>query len=252
MAMTSQITISAFIDRNFITADEYNGIKCFAAELPFSPDNIRRFGEIVLRHSLQDRVGALYVHRHFEMPPDSIVMKYALSEDIEIARIYQADSLERKHIAGTSFRLLEGHRFQAYEYAVNVTMPQLPQSFLNELSRFLVDNNLDAVLGLFLRAPNNDQTLCELNVAEPKISVSIPLDDVPDDVQLEATPASWVYSSSCNEPNAVSTCSEPIVRCDHSTQPENDARLLETICNAFQKRALNPEISLFTKGHIHK
>ena len=249
MAMGSQATISAYMDSSFITADEYNAIKCFTAEPHFGHENIRALGEIILRHGVQDRVGALYVHRHFEMPPDSVVVKYALSDDIEIARMCQIDSLERKDLNGSSFRLLEGRRFQAFEYAVNTPIPPLPQPFLEEFSQFLANNDLDDVLGLFIRAPSNELKSCEMNVEEARLSVVVPLDDVPDDVRLEATPAAWVYPNRpCDDPEAVNSCSDAKVRCDHSTQPDGDIRLLEFITNAFQKRGLNAEISLFNEG----
>jgi len=248
--MGLQARTSTCVDANLMTTDEYNTIKYYTAQLPFGADVIRSLGEIILRYGLEAQVGALYVHRHFEMPPASIVLKFAVSEEIEVARMSEIASLERKNIHGTSFRLMEGQRFQAFEYASNSPTPELPASFLHELAQFLNDNRLNEVLGLFIRTSSNQQTSCELNLSEPRVSVSIPLKEVPDDVLLEATPASWVYSTRCDQPNAVNYCSDPDpkVRCDHSKQPDSDVRLLEIITNVCRKRGLDPEIRLGGKG----
>ena len=249
--MGTQTQKYACLESRLTTAEEYNTIKYFTAKLPFGIDNIRRLGEIILRYGLEDQVGALYVHRHFEMPSDSILLKRAPSGDIEIARMCPSSSFDRKDINGISFRLIEGQRFQAFEYAVNFPTSSLPASFLNDLAQFLVENRLDDVLGLFVRTPSNQQASCELNLAKLRVSVSVPLKDVPDGARQEATPASWVYSSTCDDPHAANFCTEPNIRCSHKTEVDSDTSLFEIITDALQKRGLAREISLLISENVY-
>jgi hypothetical protein len=179
-------------DPTLMDAGAYNSIGEFRSDLSFDRDILDRFGEIIRRFNLQNEVGAVYVHRHFQMPRSSIAVTRCLPSGMTITRISSIKSLLNERIIGSAFKLMSGNRFQAYEYSSQGPTPFLPTLFLEELARFLSENQLQEILGIFTR--NEDvPRLTEFNLHDLRLSLSIPSAEIPYDIQENAITTAWVY-----------------------------------------------------------
>jgi hypothetical protein len=147
------------------------------------------------------------------------------------------ESLADDTITGLSFKLI-GDRFQAYEYTTQGSMPFLPDPFLEELARFLNDNQLQDLLGIFIRdeaevpAPST-----EFNIPDVKLSLCIPSEEIPHDIRTNTVSAAWVYTKA-------EDCGRLIQDCEH--EPEkwgNDeeierSKIVYLIESATQRRGI--------------
>jgi hypothetical protein len=182
-------------DPAVMTADIYNRIREFTPELPFGKKTVEKVGAIIRRHSLEKQVGVLYVHRHFNMPADSIALEETPSNDIRVTRMTRLSKIDPSdsEIGGISFKLMETGKFQAFEYSARSKTPTFPHAFLEELAHFITENELTDVLGISVRGTVDGLRNSELNLFDPKISVNLPTEDIPADLRENATPTNWVY-----------------------------------------------------------
>lgn len=238
--MVDKDSPGVLINPTLIEADAYNEIQEFR-RVSFDSNIINRFGEVVRRFDLQDCVGATYVHRHFQLSNGSIAVTELLPDGLTITRMSSLESLADDTITGLSFKLI-GDRFQAYEYTTQGSAPFLPEPFLGEIARFLIDNQLQDMLGIFIRdeaavpAPS-----IEFNFPEVKLSLCIPTDEIPHAMQENAVPAGWVYTKA-------EDCGQPILGCEHEpTKWGNDEEVkarqsqrVDLIESAMQRRGMEP------------
>lgn len=221
----------AFFDPTLMGAGAYNSIGEFQPDLSFDQDVLHRFGEIIRRFNLQNEVGAVYVHRHFQMPRKSIAVTRDLPGGMTITRISSIKSLVNEvTLIGSAFKLMGGNRFQAYEYSTQGRAPFLPTLFLEELARFLNENQLQDVLGIFTRTEDVHR-LTEFNMHDLRLSISIPSTEIPYDIQKNASTTAWVY------PNAQGSSLDGPKQCNnHYDDPQAPTvRLIET---ALYKRGI--------------
>jgi len=183
-------TVSQFA--SLMKPEDYNKIPIFPEENPFDDDVIRKAGEVIRRHKMESKYGAILVHRHFEMPPDSIAIKDPAADDIEIMRLSRIDTIAPRQVYGCSFKLVESGEFQAYEHSTYPVETELPEAFRQDLTEFICQHHLQDMLGLFCR--DHLESGVELNLFQEKICVQIPFHDVPKDVLPQTTPATWVFS----------------------------------------------------------
>jgi len=189
--------VHSILDGHLMMADTYNSIKEFKSEMPFGLDIVEEVGSIIQRHSLEKYIGILYAHRHFDMPPDSIAMMRSPSGGISITEMTPLDAVDPNDTYGVSFKLMETGKFQAFEYSSRSPTPTFPPAFLEELAQFITKHQLADVLGFSIRSADDDDVLstCELNLFEPKLSVTLPTDDISAELRQNATPTYWVHRS---------------------------------------------------------
>jgi len=176
-----------------MTPETYNNIREFTPELPFKENMIEQVGNIIRRHSLENQIAVLYVHRHFDMPANSIAIEEKPVKGIRVIRMPQLTTVKPQEINGISFKLMETGKFQAFEYSTQSTTPTFPSEFLKELAQFINDHNLADVLGISVRSDKDDLLTSELNLFGPKLSVSIPTGELPPDLQEHSTPTNWLF-----------------------------------------------------------
>jgi hypothetical protein len=189
--------VDSILDGHLMMADTYNSIREFKSEMPFGHDIVEEVGSIIQRHSLEKHIGILYAHRHFDMPPDSIAMMKSPSDGINITTMTPIDAVDPNDAHGVSFKLMTTGKFQAFEYSARSPTPTFPPAFLEELAQFITKHHLADVLGFSIRSADDDDELstCELNLFEPKLSVTLPTDDISAELRQNATPTYWVHRS---------------------------------------------------------
>jgi hypothetical protein len=183
--------MSTRYDPTLMTAKQYNKIKLITPTPPFDNDTIAKAGEIFRRHSMTDRYSALYVHRHWDMPDNSIAFQVNPSDDVEITKFTPLDSLSASEIAGTAFKLNETGNFQAFEYSASVGQPTFSSSFLEEYAQFIIQRGLQDRLGIAAISAENTTTQ-EINVPDEKLSIVFPSKEFPDLVS-QSVSTSWVF-----------------------------------------------------------
>jgi hypothetical protein len=229
MTPTSQ---DVFLDPTLMSAGAYNSIGAFRPDISFDRDVLDRFGEIIRRFNLQNEVGAVYVHRHFQMPRKSIAVTRCLPSGMTITRISSIKSLLNETIIGSAFKLTSENRFQAYEYSTQGPIPFLPTLFLEELARFLNENQLQEILGIFIRNEENMPRLTEFNLHDLRLSISIPNAEIPYNIQENASTTAWVY------PKAQGSSIDGPKQCnDHSD--DSHAPTVRMIETALHKRGID-------------
>jgi hypothetical protein len=183
-----------------VNSEEYNSIeKCAGMKgSPFCDDILRRVGEIICRHNVEDSFGALFVHRHFDMPSGSLAVQSSLSDDIEIIQFLDESKVAVEDLHGVSFMLpTESGAFRAFELSVpygDQPDAEIPAPFQKELAEFIRNNHLERTLGYFRRG-KMDFTGEELNIQELKTSFLIPKAELPEAVLRDRTPAKWVFAA---------------------------------------------------------
>ncbi len=189
--------VDSILDGHLMMAGTYNSIREFKSEMPLGQDVVEKAGNIVQRHSLEKHIGILYAPRHFDMPLDLIAMIKSPSDGISITTMTPLDAIDPNDAHGVSFKLMATGKFQAFEYSDRLPTLTFPLAFLEELAQFITKHHLAEVLGFSIRPANDDDELStyELNLFEPKLSVTLPTDEISAELRQNATPTYWVHRS---------------------------------------------------------
>ena len=180
-------TATKRLDPNIITADEYNNIRRFTSELPFSVDIIDEVAHIFRRHSMQSHYGPVYIHRHYDMPDNCMAVQFEI-EDVQIMKMLPIADVPPEQRYGSSFKLMENGKFQAYEYSSNQPA-SIPDEFLDDLARFILKHQLADVFGISSVSIATTSATTEINLFGDKLSIALPSNEVPPEISV--TPTVW-------------------------------------------------------------
>jgi hypothetical protein len=199
---------------NFINPEEYNNLTLATEEgsecVP--PDIIRKAGDIILRHGLQTQFGVTLLHRHFEMPPDSIAVKSTLSDDIDVMRFLKVTEIDSTQIRGFAFKLTPDKQFQAYEYSTDPDVAfEIPEAFRDDMIELFTDSGLEDTLGLCCRS--KPELGVELNIWARKISIRLPMQEM-DGHEMTLSPMGWLFATGQSE-----SPDPELIECEHSEHP---------------------------------
>jgi hypothetical protein len=183
--------MSTFLKSTLMTAELFNDIPAMSTPLQIDDEILNEAGRIFIRHSMNRDYAPAYIHRHFEMPDDSIIFHDSRSPGVDIATITPTSAVPTAKLNGTSFLLRDDGCFQAFEYAL-VDGPTFTDEFLNDYATFLEANGLQTILGLVaISRPAVPTT--EFTFDEKRLSISVPTDEVEDYLGATPIPTSWVF-----------------------------------------------------------
>jgi hypothetical protein len=206
------MTATSIFGPNLTEARCYNSIRVFTTDLPFDAEIIQKVGEIIRRHKMEKDFGALSLHRHFDIPQNSISVKSALTNDIDVIRFCQVSEILPDEIRGSSFKLSANGQFEPFEYTTHGAEAEFPKPFADDMAEFILQNHLDDVLGLFRRNEREDGV--ELNLIAQKIGVKVPANEIPKDMLLQASATAWTFSDQEKDVGGY--------KCSHSTSTDAD------------------------------
>ena len=104
-------------------------IREFTTEIPFSSETVRKVGDIIVRHKVQNYIGAVYVHRHFEMPENSIAVTSQIANNTEVMRFSPLSAFRAGELQGDTFKVREDGKVQAFEYSASGVDLEIPRRF---------------------------------------------------------------------------------------------------------------------------
>jgi hypothetical protein len=95
------------------------------------PAVVAAISDIFELHAMTERFGIHLLHRHFELPPESLLLKSSVDDDITLTKITSIGSVDFSCLRGVLYMLNNADKFQAYEFKKGEPI-DLPAPFLSE------------------------------------------------------------------------------------------------------------------------
>jgi hypothetical protein len=121
-----------------------------------SSEQILGVGRILVAHGLNGVLGVHLLHRHFIIPSGTIILN-SNEGDTVVSQITNISSLDLQKLRGAIFMLADDGTFIPYEYkesGADYLSHTLPSQVSDELTDFLISNNLQHSLAIELLEPD--------------------------------------------------------------------------------------------------
>jgi hypothetical protein len=187
---------------------------------------IPRLGQIICDHNMQDIVGVVLLHKHFDISPAERVVRIYEGQE---ARIYPDANFD--HLAGCGWRSVDG-AWYPIEFSNTINVPdafleaealrgkaEFLRVYCDELRLLEVENLfwLATLHGVRRLAPTDHQTILERNDGNRRLRLQVV--DLQDLQAINATQTLWTFEShgriDCPPPCQV--CSKPL-HCEHERE----------------------------------
>lgn len=150
--MATSIIPSSLIETSLISSNDFNKIFDIHDQGQLEPDTLKAIGAIFQAHDVTDKFGLQLLHRHYQIPEDSIAVTTQIGGSIAVTKITPVGNVDTTAIRGQLYFLNDNGNFQAYEYEYGPAI-SFPSAFLVDLAAFIKQYGLQSKVALISDAP---------------------------------------------------------------------------------------------------
>lgn len=140
------------MNSGIISASIFNKIPHIHDQPQLEPDLLEQFALLFQAHGVLDAHSLQLLHRHYQMPNDSIALTTQIDESIYVTKITPIHDVDIEAICGQLYLLNDEGNFQAYEYEYGPPV-SFPPAFLSDLASLIRQNEIQDKVALVSASP---------------------------------------------------------------------------------------------------